>query len=59
MSMHGRHNDKKWYVYTKNQKYIKDVFYIDDNADENKKESLESCKNYWLSFFGTIYLYEN
>ena len=42
----------------KNQKYIKDVFYIDDNADE-KKASLESCKKYWLSFFGTIYLYEN
>ena len=37
MSIYGRHNDKKCYVYTKNQKYIKDVFYIDDNADENKK----------------------
>ena len=59
MSIHGRHNDKKCYVYTKKSKYIKDVFYIDDNADNNKKASWESCKNYWLGFFGTIYLYEN
>ena len=59
ISIYGRHNDKKCYVGTFKNKYLKDVFYLDEDINEDMKNSFESSKNYWLGRFGDIYLYEN
>ena len=59
MSLYGRHNDKKCYLTSMSSKYIKDVFYIDDDVSDEVRKSYEDSKNYWLGYYGDIYLYEN